>query len=67
MVRQHLANGDLVKVLADYTVNPRQGDAELYAVFPSSRGLSRKVRAFVDFLIEIFEDDATPESPIPRG
>ncbi|MFF7058000.1 LysR family transcriptional regulator [Achromobacter spanius] len=67
MVRQHLANGDLVKVLADYTVNPRQGDAELYAVFPSSRGLSRKVRAFVDFLIEIFKDDATPDSPIPRS
>jgi len=57
MLRNHLASGELIKVLADYTVNPRPGDAELYAVFPCSRGLSKKVRAFVDFLIEIFKDD----------
>lgn len=54
MVRTALADGRLVKLLGDYIVNPRPGDAELYAVFPSSRGLSRKIRAFVDFLIETF-------------
>ena len=57
MVRSALADGRLVQVLGSYTVNPRPGDADLYAVFPSSRGLSRKVRAFVDFLIEIFNVD----------
>lgn len=54
MVRNHLADGRLVRILEQYTVNPRPGDADLYAVFPSSRGLSRKVRVFVDFLVEVF-------------
>jgi DNA-binding transcriptional LysR family regulator len=58
MVRRHLADGRVVRVLNDYTVNPRPGDADLYAVFPSSRGLSRKVRVFVDFLVETFGEDA---------
>jgi DNA-binding transcriptional LysR family regulator len=56
-VRSHLADGSVVRVLSEYTVNPRPGDSDLYAVFPSSRGLSRKVRAFVDFLIEAFGDE----------
>lgn len=62
MLRHYLATGELVSVLDDFTVNPRPGDADLYAVFPSSRGLSRKVRAFVDFLIEIFHDPSRPDS-----
>ena len=61
MVRSHLAQGSVVRVLSEYAVNPRPGDADLYAVFPSSRGLSRKVRAFVDFLVEIFAEDARAE------
>jgi DNA-binding transcriptional LysR family regulator len=56
MVRDHLAEGRLIRVLSEYTVNPRPGDADLYAVFPSSRGLSRKVRVFVDFLVEAFSE-----------
>lgn len=56
MVRRHLADGTLVQVLKEYVVNPHPGHAELYAVFPSSRGLSRKVRAFVDFLVQIFAE-----------
>lgn len=58
MVRLPVANGQLVRVLDDYTVNPRPGEAELFAVYPSSRGMSRKVRVFVDFLIELFQEDA---------
>jgi DNA-binding transcriptional LysR family regulator len=54
MVRLDISQGRLARVLGDYTVNPRPGDAELYAVYPSSRGLSRKVRAFVDFLVTLF-------------
>jgi DNA-binding transcriptional LysR family regulator len=57
MVRKLMAQGRLTRVLSDYTVNPRTGDADLYAVFPSSRGLSRKVRVFVDFLLETFSDE----------
>lgn len=54
MVRGLLAEGKVVRVLGDYVVNPKPGDAELYAVYPSSRGLSRTVRVFVDFLVELF-------------
>ena len=56
MVRRHLDEGKLVRVLSEYTVNPRPGDADLFAVFPSSRGMSRKVRVFIDFLIETFQE-----------
>lgn len=54
MVRRPVSEGRLVRVLSDYTVNPRPGDAELNVVYASSRGLSRKVRVFVDFLVELF-------------
>ncbi|MGF6382051.1 DNA-binding transcriptional LysR family regulator [Paraburkholderia youngii] len=60
MVRGALADGRLIKLLGDYIVNPRPGDADLYAVFPSSRGLSRKIRAFVDFLVEAFSHGDEP-------
>jgi DNA-binding transcriptional LysR family regulator len=61
MVRGLLADGRMLRVLNEYTVNPRPGDAELFAVFPSSRGMSRRVRVFVDFLIELFSDQETPQ------
>ena len=54
MVRDLLAQGKLVRVLPAYNVNPHPGDADLHAVWPSSRGMSRKVRVFVDFLVELF-------------
>lgn len=60
LARNQLAEGKLVQVLKDYTVNPRPGDAELYAVYPSSRGLSRTVRVFVDFLAELFNAERRP-------
>lgn len=56
MVRSLLAEGRLTRVLREYTVSPGPGDADLYAVFVSSRGVSRKIRAFIDFLIETFGD-----------
>jgi DNA-binding transcriptional LysR family regulator len=55
MVRAPISRGRLVRVLSDYSVSPKAGDAELYAVYPSSRGLSRKVRIFIDFLVELFK------------
>ena len=54
MVRYDLSQGRLLKVLSDYTVNPAPIEAELFAVYPSRVGLSRKVRVFVDFLVELF-------------
>lgn len=58
IVRAHLAQGTLVKVLEEYTVNPHPNAGDLYAVFPSNRGLSRKVRAFVEFLVQVFKEAA---------
>ena len=54
MVHPHLATGRMAQVLQDYTVKPYSGNAEHYAVFPTARGLSRKVRVFIDFLVETF-------------
>lgn len=54
MVRSLIVEGRLAKVLTEYKVNPRPGDADLFVVWPSSQGMSRKVRAFVDFLLETF-------------
>jgi len=54
--RHHLAAGRIIQVLDGYDFNSRPGDADLYAVFPSSRGLSRKVRVFVDFLLDTFKE-----------
>jgi DNA-binding transcriptional LysR family regulator len=62
MVHNEIKQGRLVSVLDDYTFIPRAEDSDLYAVFPSSRGLSRKVRAFVDFLVETFNEATLPES-----
>lgn len=65
--RSQIAQGALVRVLSDYTVNPRPGDAELYAVYPSSRGLSRKVRVFVDFLVDLFQAPGAPDSTVAES
>lgn len=54
MVRDLMAEGKLVRVLPEYVVNPHPGDADLYAAWSSSRGMSRKVRVFVDFLVDFF-------------
>ena len=60
MVRFHMSQGRLIRVLSDYTVNPKAGEAELYAVYPSRVGVSRKVRVFLDFLCELFRAPGTP-------
>ncbi len=62
MVRTHISEGRLMRVLDDHVVHPRQGDAELFAVYSSSRGLSKKVRVFVDFLVDQFR--MAPEQEI---
>ncbi len=50
-----LVSGDLVPVLSDYAFEP----TAIFAVYPSARQLSTKVRAVVDFLAE-----ALPEPPL---
>lgn len=45
--------GRLVEILADFL--PEQ-DARIYAVYPSNRHLSPKVRVFIDYLVEALGD-----------
>ncbi|MDU0354281.1 LysR family transcriptional regulator [Paraglaciecola aquimarina] len=48
---QQIANGQLVQILADYTIEP---ETAIWAVYPSSRLLAPKVRAFIDYFSERF-------------
>jgi DNA-binding transcriptional LysR family regulator len=50
IVHDDLIRGDLVPVLPDYRMPPR----DIYAVYPYNRHLSPKVRAFVDFASEVY-------------
>ncbi len=47
-----LLSGELVRVLPEYTFEP----SAIFAVYPSARQLTTKVRAVVDFLVENFDD-----------
>lgn len=51
---QQISNGELVQVLKDY---PLISETNLWAVYPSSRLLAPKVRAFIDFYAECFGDN----------
>jgi DNA-binding transcriptional LysR family regulator len=60
MVRMYIAQGRLARVLAEYEIKPTATEADLHVVYPSSRGLSLKVRVFVDFLSELFNGKQEP-------
>jgi DNA-binding transcriptional LysR family regulator len=51
-VKDALLSGELVRVLHQYEFEP----SAIFAVYPSARQLSTKVRAVVDFLVEKFND-----------
>jgi DNA-binding transcriptional LysR family regulator len=50
LVGPDIQRGALKIVLADYQASPGALDTNIYAVFPHSRHLSAKVRAFIDFM-----------------
>ncbi|BFM10670.1 LysR family transcriptional regulator [Simiduia litorea] len=52
-VYQHLARGELVPVLEDF---PLARETAIWAVYPSSRLLAPKVRAFIDYFADYFGD-----------
>lgn len=58
LVAPRIRSGELVQLLPGYT----QESSAYYVLFPHGRHLSRKVRAFVDFLVEEF----TPLPPWER-
>jgi DNA-binding transcriptional LysR family regulator len=64
VVGPHLARGELRRVLPRYS-GPK---LDVWAVYPSRRHLSAKVRTFVDFLAGIFAaDPLRPHSPAGDG
>ncbi len=52
---QQIKSGELVQVLKDY---PLVSDTAIWAVFPSSRLLAPKVRAFIDYFASCYSDQA---------
>lgn len=56
LVHPHVQSGALVEVLPEY----RSIELGIYAVYPSRRHLTPKVRALVDFLVEAFGMRAWP-------
>jgi LysR family transcriptional regulator, regulator for bpeEF and oprC len=64
MARRYLASGQLVQVLADYAAE----GPPISVLFPSSRNLAPKVRAFIDFVTEVMrEEAATTPTLIPQS
>lgn len=51
MVQDHIASGELVIVLGTYLSE----NLPIYALYPQNRHLSSKVRAFIDWIAELFE------------
>jgi DNA-binding transcriptional LysR family regulator len=51
IVYKEIANGALVPLLTEYRSSP----LAVYAIYPQTRHLSQRVRAFVDFLVKRFE------------
>jgi len=52
-VYEHLRQGQLVEILQDH---PLETDTAIWAVYPSSRLLAPKVRAFIDYFNQQFGD-----------
>tara|TARA_R110002167_G_scaffold876_3_gene3869 strand:+ start:9865 stop:10755 length:891 start_codon:yes stop_codon:yes gene_type:complete len=52
-VYKHLQNGELIQILSEY---PIATNTAIWAVYPSSRLLAPKVRAFIDYFTEYFGD-----------
>jgi len=61
VVGPHLARGELRRVLPQYG-GPK---LDVWAVYPSRRHLSAKVRTFVAYLAEIFAADPLRPQPVP--
>ena len=60
MARAPLARGDLVPLLEDWQLDPMP----LYVAFPPSRHVSRKLRVFIDWIIELMAQHAPVIRPV---
>ncbi|RBW45707.1 LysR family transcriptional regulator [Psychromonas sp. B3M02] len=54
IAHQQIADGSLIQVLKDY---PLLSDTSIWAIYPSSRQVAPKVRAFIDYCKQHFENN----------
>ncbi|MDF1790820.1 MAG: LysR family transcriptional regulator [Thalassobaculaceae bacterium] len=59
IVGDAVREGRLEEILAEY----RKPDVGLFAVYPAGRPLAAKVRAFIDFAVEVFGDAGRGDPP----
>lgn len=64
-IRPHIESGDLEIVLGNWLSEPMP----IHAVYPQNRNLSNKVRVFVEWIAELFENDERLllHSPLPES
>lgn len=62
MLQPALSSGALLRVMPDYESPP----ADIWAVYPSRRHLSAKVRVFVDHIVELFASASAAAQPRRR-
>jgi len=53
MARQHVASGALQPLFTDWRIDPMR----LSVAYPANRYLSRKVRVFIDWIVEVMEQE----------
>ena len=52
VVGKDIQRGDATVVLPEYHAKPQHVDRAVYAVYPYTRNVSAKVRAYIDFIAE---------------
>ncbi len=63
MAWKEIENGNLVCLMSDYTFP----SLNAYAVYPQTRHLSKRVRAFIDTLVEAFKDEPYWDKCFEKG
>lgn len=57
VVGKDIQRGDATVILPEYHAKPTDADTAVYAVYPYTRNVSAKVRAYIDFIAEKFKTE----------
>ena len=57
VVGRDVQRGDAVEIMSNYNANVQNMDTAVYAVYPHTRNVPAKVRAFIDFIAEKFKTE----------
>lgn len=61
MAKAPLARGELVRLFADWRLDPMP----MYAAYPPNRHISRKLRVFIDWVVELMAQQAPAIEQVP--